>query len=116
MRGNDHFPALLLRVTAPLLVWGAHFFFCYIAIAAGCLGMLRVASIAGLPALKVLMLLATLLALAAVLLMTLRPWRRVRGPQGRSLRDLATMGGGVLAALGIGWTLIPLALLDVCHR
>ena len=36
MRGDDHLMPVLLRASAPLLVWGARFFLCYAFIATGC--------------------------------------------------------------------------------
>ena len=110
MRGDDHLMPILLRATAPLLAWGVHFFACYALIAVGCAG--GVAE----PVLKGTMLAATALAMAGVAWTALRPWRRLRSPAPRSLRDLAAACGAGLAAVGIGWTAIPLWLLGVCSR
>ena len=110
MRGDDHLMPVLLRASAPLLAWGAHCFLCYAFIATGC-----VAGI-GNAMMKPALLAATALALAATVVMVLRSWRRIDGPAPRRLRDLAALCGGVLAIMGMGWTLIPLWLLGVCGR
>jgi hypothetical protein len=110
MRGDDHLMSILLRASAPLLVWGAHFFLCYAFIAIGC-----TAGIGG-TMLKAVVLAATALALAAAVAMAVRPWRRINGPAPGRLRDLAALCGAGLAVMGMGWTLIPLWLLGVCGR
>ena len=110
MRGDDHLMSSLLRATAPLLVWGGHFFLCYAFIAIGCTAGL------GETMLKAALLAATALALAAVAMMALPPWRRINGPAPRRLRDLAALCSAVLSVMGVGWTLIPLWLLGVCSR
>jgi hypothetical protein len=102
MRGDDHLMPVLLRASAPLLVWGAHFFFCYAFIAIGCIAGI------GETMLKAVLLAATALALGS--------WRRLDGPAPRRLRDLAALCGAILAIMGMGWTLIPLWLLGVCSR
>jgi hypothetical protein len=110
MRGDDHLMPVLLRASAPLLVWGVHFFLCYGFIAIGCMaGMTETM-------LKAVLLAAAALALATVAAMGLRSWRRVNGPAPGRLRDLAALCGAGLAAMGVGWTLIPLWLLGVCDR
>jgi hypothetical protein len=110
MRGDDHLMPILLRASAPLVLWGAHFFLCYAFIAIGCR-----AGIGG-TVLKAVLLAATALALATVVAMALRSWRRVKGLAPRRLRDLAALCGAGLAAMGVGWMLIPLWLLGVCGR
>lgn len=110
MRGDDHLMPILLRASAPLLVWGVHFFLCYAFIAIGCTAGM------GQTLLKAVLLAATALALAVSGAMALRSWRRVNGPAPRRLRDLAALCGAGLAVMGVGWTLIPLWLLDVCSR
>lgn len=110
MRGDDHFMSILLRATAPLLVWAGHFFLSYAFIAIGCTAG------AGETLLKAVLLAATALALALVALMALPPWRRHQGPAPRRLRDLAALCGAGLAFIGIGWTAVPLWMLGVCGR
>jgi hypothetical protein len=110
MRGDDHLMPVLLRASAPLVVWGVHFFLCYAFIAIGC-----TAGIGG-TMIRAVLLAATALALAAEAAMALRSWRRVNGPAPRRLRDLVALCGAGLAAMGVGWTLIPLWLLGVCGR
>jgi hypothetical protein len=110
MRDDDRLMPILLRASAPLVVWGVHFFLCYAFIAIGC-----TAGIGG-KMLKAVLLAATALALATVVAMALRSWRRVNGSAPRRLRDLAALCGAGLAAMGVGWTLIPLWLLGVCGR
>lgn len=70
MRGDDHLMSVLLRASAPLVVWGVHFFLCYAFIAIGC-----TAGIGG-----KMLLAATPLALATVVAMALRSWRRCAAP------------------------------------
>ena len=110
MRGDDHLMAILLRASAPLLVWGVHFFLCYAFIAIGCTAGISEAMH------KAVLLAATALALAAAAAMAVRPWRRIHGPAPGRLRDLATLCGAGLAVMGMAWTLIPLWLLSVCGR
>jgi hypothetical protein len=66
MRGDGHLMPVLLRASAPLLVWGAHFFLCDGFIAIGCVAGL------GETMMKAVLLAATALALAAAVVMVLR--------------------------------------------
>lgn len=113
MRAQDRLFRRIGSGTAPLLVWGAHFFFCYAYAAAACMR--------DWPARGRVMLLATVLA---VLLAVWLLWRALReagrrretgqGKEGASLLDWANIGSAVLGVTGILWTSVPLLLLSLC--
>ena len=102
--------------TAPLLVWAAHFTFCYVLVGAQCSPALFDAA-----APRSVMLLAVS-ALALVLCGWLL-WRAARGVQlaqlagaedALALRQWASLAGAVLALAGVAWTSMPLLMLDGC--
>ncbi len=107
---EDRFWRQLLRGTLPLLVWAAHFIFCYLLAAAQCT---PAAMRAGGPD-RVLMGVATVAALA---LCAWLMWRE-RGIMGRAkeapLLDWSAALGALLAFVGIVWTGLPLLLVQGC--
>ncbi len=106
MRFNDRLSGQLLLGTAPLLVWAAHFSFCYAYAAVGCA--------AGLQGMAPL-LWASVIAMAMVLALLLRSVLDVRRRRAsRRLLDAARIGSAALALIGMGWTSVPMLLLAVC--
>lgn len=90
--------------SAPLLVWAAHFFFAYAAVAAGCGTPWQ-------PFLRPGLLAISALALAAI------GWLLCgeRGRKGLHRLLFATrIGNGLLAGVGVAWTTLPLLMLPVC--
>ena len=94
----------LFKGTAPLLLWALHFALCYGLVAAQCSPALAQA---GGPS-RTPLLLLTAVTLGGCLLMLPRHWPA-------RLLDWATAGSAVLALVGIGWTSVPLLLLDGCY-
>ncbi|TWI67263.1 hypothetical protein IP91_01376 [Pseudoduganella lurida] len=99
---GDGFFVKLWRGTAPLVLWAAHFFFCYLYSAAQCgRGTWLVLGI------------ATVLALAAALWLLWRACRR-EGTASEGMLPLAEGASALLAVIGIGWGALPLVLLEHC--
>lgn len=94
-----------LYATAPLLLWAAHFTFCYLLVAAQCTPALIGP---GMPAMWVL----GVVSLAALGACAAMAWRATRTPV--ALLDWARGGSAILALAGIAWTSLPLLLLDGC--
>ena len=99
---------------APLLLWAAHFAFCYLAVAVGCVDLLGSSPSITAAQLRLLLAAGTVLALAAGLWLLRRAWQAVqRQPGGLSPR-VRLVGAG-LALVAMLWAGLPLALLPVCH-
>lgn len=111
---TERFLARLAWASAPLWAWALHFFLSYALVAIGCdagpggVRRLEPATLRGLA------LGAGLLAWLAIAACA-RGACRTRSPaeQGRLL-DTALALVAVLAAIGVGWTLLPLLLLPPC--
>jgi hypothetical protein len=107
---HDHFWRQLLRGTLPLLVWAAHFTFCYLVAAAQCTpAAMRV----GGPD-RLLLGIATAVALAACLWLLWRARVILRSANDAVLLDWAAALSAVLALVGIVWTGIPILLVEGC--
>ncbi len=107
---HDHFFRQLTRGTLPLLVWAAHFTFCYLLAAAQCTpAVMR----AGGPD-RLLLGLATVAALLICLWLAWRERGILREPQSAGLLDWAAALGALLALVGIVWTGLPLLLVSGC--
>lgn len=96
---DDRFFTKLWQGTAPLLLWSAHFAFCYLYAAAGCR-----------PATWAVLAGATALALAAAGWLVWRACRR----NDRSLTGLAQLGSAILGLAGIAWGSLPLLVFGTC--
>jgi hypothetical protein len=95
---------------APLLVWAAHFAFCYVAVAVMCAGAVQ-AGIGEPRALRWWLVVATVLGLAALAAML---WR-ARRPDARSpWLQLMRRMGSTLALIGVAWMGVPMAMLPAC--
>ncbi|HEY5799309.1 MAG TPA: hypothetical protein VIT92_03775 [Burkholderiaceae bacterium] len=105
MSAREPLGRLVLRGSAPLLIWGVHFFVSYVAVAAAC-----TRHAAG-PGLRYALIAFSLVALGAVALLARRAWRHVRQQR---LADYAVAAGATLAAIAIAWASVPLLLLDLC--
>lgn len=107
---HDHFFRQLTRGTLPLLVWGAHFIFCYLLAAAQCTpAVMR----AGGPD-RLLLGIATVAALAVCAWLAWRERGILRDPQGAALLDWAAALGALLAFVAIVWTGLPILLVSGC--
>ena len=107
---DDQFFRKLMRGTLPLLVWGAHFTFCYLLAAAQCMpGALR----PGGPN-RVLLGIATALALAVCLWLAWRERGILRDPKAASVLDWGGALGAVLALIAIVWNTVPVLLAHGC--
>ena len=107
---HDHFFRQLTRGTLPLLVWAAHFSFCYLLAAAQCT---PAAMRAGGPD-RVVLGIATVLALAVCLWLAWRERGILRDPKAAALLDWAAALGAVLAFIGILWSGLPILLVGGC--
>nr|WP_315212840.1 hypothetical protein [uncultured Duganella sp.] len=93
---------------APLLVWAAHFFFCYAWTAAAC-------QRGGDPAMALGV--ASVLAVGAVALLLAGALRRVcRAPQPVRLIDWGHCASAALGLAAILWTCVPMLMLGMCIR
>lgn len=95
---------------APLLVWAAHFAFCYVAVAVMCAGAVE-AGIGEPRALRWLLAAATVLALAALAAML---WHARRPDSRAPYLQLMRRVGSTLALIGVAWMGVPMAMLPTC--
>ena len=107
---NDHFFRQLARGTLPMLVWGAHFMFCYLLAAAQCT---PAAMRTGGPD-RALLGIVTAVALAVCLLLAWRERGIVRRGAAAGLLDWAAALSAVLAFVAIVWTGLPVLLVGGC--
>lgn len=107
---HDHFFRQLTRGTLPLLVWGAHFTFCYLLAAAQCTPAAMRADGPN----RTLLGIATVAALLVCLWLAWRERGILRDPQAAGLLDWAAALGAALAFVGILWTGLPILLVSGC--
>ena len=107
---GDHFFRQLMRGTLPLLVWAAHFIFCYLLAAAQCTpAVMRT----GGPD-RLLLGIATVAALAICLWLAWRECGILADAKDAALLDWAAALGALLAFVGILWTGLPILLVSGC--
>lgn len=113
---GDGFGTVSREALAAFLLWAAHFGVSYVFIAAGCVSPLREMAWAGVPVIRLGLLAITLPLLAWLAWRALAAMRCPREalPPASSLQRAARLGGSVLAAVAIGWTVIPMLALRVC--
>jgi hypothetical protein len=104
MRAQDHLLRQLLQPSLPLLVWGVHFFFCYIVAAEQ--GRFGKASLLW------ILSLASLLALGILAVLCWRALRRLHAGGDISMLDWASAACAVLGAVGVALTCLPMVLLN----
>ena len=103
MRAQDHLLRQLLQPSLPLLVWGVHFFFCYIVAAEqGRFGKISLLWAVGI---------ASLLALALLTVLCWRALRRLHAGSAISMLDWASAACAVLGWMGVALTCLPMMLL-----
>lgn len=107
---GDHFFRQLMRATLPLLVWGAHFGFCYLLAAAQC----TPAAMRPDGPDRLLLGIATAAALAVCAWLAWRERGILHDAQGAALLDWAAALGAVLALVAILWTGLPILLVGGC--
>lgn len=106
MRTQDRLLRQMTLAVAPLLVWAAHFFFCYAWTAAACRR-------GGDPA--VVLAVASVLALGAALALLARALRLLcRTAQPVRLIVWVRFGSAALALAAIAWTCVPMLMLGMC--
>jgi hypothetical protein len=106
MQTQDRLLGKMVWAVSPLLVWAAHFFFCYVWTAASC-------QRGGDPA--VTLGVASALALGAAAALLARALRRLcRAPQPVRLIDWVHFASAALALAAIAWTCVPMLMLDMC--
>ena len=97
---------------APMLLWSAHFAFCYVAVAVGCSALAHGGGAWAL-SLRTALLAGTVIALAAGAWLFVRACRSDAREPGTLLAKVR-LAGAVLALVGIAWTALPLAFLPLC--
>lgn len=109
---HDHFWRQLTRGTLPLLLWAAHFTFCYLVAAAQCTpAVMR----AGGPDRMLLgMVTVAALAVCAWLMWRERAILRAGAAAQARLLDWAAALGAALAFVAIVWTGLPILLVEGC--
>lgn len=106
MRTQDRLLRKMMVAVAPLLVWAAHFFFCYAWTAAAC-------QRGGDPA--IVLGVASVLAVGAAALLMAHALRRLcRAPQPVRLIVWVHFASAALALAAIVWTCVPMLMLDMC--
>jgi hypothetical protein len=110
-RPASSFFAGVRAASAPLLLWAAHFAFCYLAVAVVCAS--DAPSMAA-PQLRLWLAAGTALATAAGAWLLLRAWRLDRREPGGGLLPKVRLVAAVLALVAMLWIGMPQALLPVC--
>lgn len=106
MHTQDRLLGKMVWAVSPLLIWVAHFFFCYAWTAAAC-------QRADDPALALGV--ASALALGAGAALLARALQRLcRAPQPVRLIDWVHFASAALALAAIAWTCVPMLMLDGC--
>ena len=106
MRTQDRLLRKMTLAVAPLLIWAAHFFFCYAWTAAAC-------QRGGDPALALGA--ASVLAVGAAAALLAYALRRLcRAPQPVRLIDRVHFASAALALAAILWTCVPMLMLEMC--
>ena len=100
----DHLFRRMMQPSLPLLVWGVHFFFCYL-VAAEQTRFDRVT-------LTSILVIASLLALALLGWLCWRALRRLHAGGNISLLHWATAACAVLGAMGVLLACLPMVLLQ----
>ena len=106
MRAHDRLLSQMTLAVAPLLVWAAHFFFCYAWTAAAC-------QRGGDPAFA-LVVGSVLAFTGASLLLARALWRMCRAPRPVRLIAWVHFASAVLALAAIAWTCVPMLMLEMC--
>lgn len=111
---RDHFFSGLARAVAPLLLWAAHFWSCYVLVAVGCHGGWFASATGAVPPLRLGLWLITALAVALAAWLVWRACRRHRR-EGAPLAHRAEVVSGVLGLVAIAWGSVPLLVMPLCH-
>lgn len=106
MQTQDRLLGKMVWAVMPLLIWAAHFFFCYAWTAASCQRGADPSVALGV---------ASALALGAGAALLARAVRRLcRAPRPVRLIDWVHFGSAALALVAIAWTCVPMLMLDLC--
>ena len=104
MRAQDHLLRHMLQASLPLLVWGVHFFFCYIVAAE----QARFTN----TSLRWTVGIASLLALVLLSVLCWRALRRLHAGGDISMQHWASAACAVLGWVGVALTCLPMVLLN----
>ena len=99
---------------APLLLWAAHFAFCYLAVAVGCVDVLGNSPFLSALQLRLLLVAGSVLALASGLWLLRHAWGAAHAQPASLLAKVRLVGAG-LALVAMAWGSVPLALLPLCQ-
>ena len=105
MRAQDHLLRRMMQPSLPLLIWGAHFFFCYF-IAAEQLRFGKSATLW-------LLACVSLLALGWLAVLCWRALRRLHAGGNISLLHWASAACAVLGAAGVLLSCLPMLMLSI---
>ncbi|MGK5078399.1 hypothetical protein [Janthinobacterium sp. HLX7-2] len=103
MAAQDHLLRHMLQPALPLLVWGVHFFFCYV-VAAEQARFNKTS-------LSWILSVASLLALAILTVLCWRALRRLHAGGAISMLHWANAACAVLGAVGVALSCLPMLLL-----
>lgn len=107
MRTQDQLLGKMTLAVAPLLVWAAHFFFCYAWTAAAC-------QRGNDPAMALVV--ASVLALGAAMALSMRALRQLcRAPPPVRLMVWVHFAAAALALIAIAWTCVPMLMVGMCE-
>lgn len=106
MHNQDRLLSKMVGALTPLLIWAAHFFFCYLWTVTACQRGADPAAALGV---------ASALALGVGALLLARALRRLRlTSEPVRLIDWVHFAAAVLALAAIAWTCVPMLMLDLC--
>jgi hypothetical protein len=109
---TDGFSAAARAASAPLLLWAAHFAFCYVAVAVGCTAVLQGGGITP-QGVRWVLTGATALALGGGITLLWRACREGRRTRG-DLLPVVRGATALLALVGMAWTGLAVGLVAAC--
>ena len=115
MSAHTSFFRGLWQGSAPLLIWGCHFFTCYIAIALGCDQHVGQGEWLGVTGLQWSLLVFTAITVITLGCMAFYALHQVQRHPKACMLAWIRMIGAALAAVAALWVAVPLQWLSACH-